>query len=197
MLSRRGRGSACLPLPHPPHWNWKQCAAEVGKRNLEGNTKYTSQLLTRNSYDLCTQKHSVQITFLKSRAVFFLKNKKSHLSHFSVEVTLPMSRVEVWAGVEVHNQVEPRRHKCLWGDSQSSERWKRWNCILGNNFWDFSTHNFCGAVPGRVKKFILPLVNRSVSIAGVADLKMCCLVTDNNIGKKLLKKSTLIHIHYS
>ena len=24
-----------------------------------------------------------------------------------------MSRVEVWAGVEVHNQVEPRRHKCL------------------------------------------------------------------------------------
>ena len=61
----------------------------------------------------------------------------------------------------------------------------------------FSTHNFCGAVPGRVKKFILPLVNRSVSIAGVADLKMCCLVTDNNIGNRLLKKSTLIHIHYS
>ena len=165
------------------------------KRNLEGNTKYTSQLLTRNSYDLCTQKQSVQITFLKSRAVF--SEKKYYLSHFSVEVTLPMSRVEVWAGVEVHNQVEPRRHKCLWGDSQSSERWKRWNCILGNNFWDFSTHNFRGAVPGRVKKFILPLVNRSVSIAGVADLKMCCLVTDNNMGNRFPKKSTLIHIHYS
>ena len=194
MLSRRGRGSACLPLPHPPHWNWKQCAAEVGKRNLEGNTKYTSQLLTRNSYDLCTQKQSVQITFLKSRAVF--SEKKYYLSHFSVEVTLPMSRVEVWAGVEVHNQVEPRRHKCLWGDSQSSERWKRWNCILGNNFWDFSTHNFRGAVPGCIKKFILPLVNRPVSIAGVADLKMCCLVTDNHIGNKFPKKSTLIHIHY-
>ena len=62
-------------------------------------------------------------------------------------------------------------------------------------FWEtiseiFSTHNFCGAVPGRVKKFILPLVNRSVSIASVADLKMCCLVTDNNIGNILFKKST-------
>ena len=40
-------------------------------------------------------------------------------------------------------------------------------------------------------------MNRSVSIAGVADLKMCCLVTDNNMGNRLLKKSTLIHIHYS
>ena len=40
-------------------------------------------------------------------------------------------------------------------------------------------------------------MNRPVSIAGVADLKMCCLVTDNNMGNRLLKKSTLIHIHYS
>ena len=65
-------------------------------------------------------------------------------------------------------------------------------------FWEtiseiFSTHNFRGAVPGCIKKFILPLVNRSVSIAGVADLKMCCLVTDNNIRNRFLKKSTLIH----
>ena len=103
-----------------------------------------------------------------------------------------MSRVEVWAGVEVHNQVEPRRHKCLQEivRVQKDER----DEIA---FWEtiseiFSTHNFCGAVPGRVKKFILPLVNRSVSIAGVADLKMCCLVTDNNIENNT-EKSTLIH----
>ena len=165
------------------------------KRNLEGNTKYNYQLLTRDSYDLNTKNRVSKQLF--SCPFFLKKNKKNpHLSHFSVEVTLPMSRVEVWAGVEVHNQVEPRRHKCLWGDSQSSERWKRWNCILGNNFWDFSTHNFRGAVPGCIKKFILPLVNRPVSIAGVADLKMCCLVTDNHIGNKFPKKSTLIHIHY-
>ena len=36
-------------------------------------------------------------------------------------------------------------------------------------------------------------MNRPVSIAGVADLKMCCLVTDNNIRNRFLKKSTLIH----
>ena len=38
---------------------------------------------------------------------------KSHLSNLPVEITLSVGRVEVGAGVEIHDYVEPRRHKCL------------------------------------------------------------------------------------
>ena len=42
-----------------------------------------------------------------------LEGNLAHLSNLPVEITLSVGRVEVGAGVEIHDYVEPRRHKCL------------------------------------------------------------------------------------
>jgi len=80
------------------------------------------------------------------------------LPDLPVEITLSVRRVEVGAGVEIHDDVEPRRHKC----------------------------NFCRAVPRRIEKFILPLVDGSVSVAGVADLAFARVTFQELVGLKLL-----------
>jgi len=80
------------------------------------------------------------------------------LSNLSVEITLPMRRVEVGACVEIHDKVEPRRHK----------------------------YNFCRAVPRRIEKFILPLVDGSVSVPSVADLAFARVPFQELVRLKLL-----------
>ena len=37
----------------------------------------------------------------------------THFARFSIEITLPMSGVEICAGVEIHYKVEPGPDKCL------------------------------------------------------------------------------------
>ena len=67
------------------------------------------------------------------------ENKKaalSHLPNLTVKITLPMGRVEVGAGVEVHDQVEPRRHKCLSGKVVRSGEERE---FANSNFSEIST----------------------------------------------------------
>lgn len=60
-----------------------------------------------------------------------LEGNLAHLSNLPVEITLSVGRVEVGAGVEIHDYVEPRRHKCL------PEREIGENLHFGN-FWEIS-----------------------------------------------------------
>ena len=65
-----------------------------------------------------------------------LEGNLAHLSNLPVEITLSVGRVEVGAGVEVHDQVEPRRHKCLSGKVVRSGEERE---FANSNFSEIST----------------------------------------------------------
>ena len=66
------------------------------------------------------------------------KKEQTHLPDLPVEITLSVRRVEVGAGVEIHDDVEPRRHKCLPG-RESGEM--KENLHFGN-FWEISRESW-------------------------------------------------------